>query len=91
MIELISPKNGVEISVLTDVHRAFLEGERTGLNKNVEALEKVILPIWRERFLEASACLYFKWRSTEAYVPEHQAGSLPFPLERQPSRDLSFP
>lgn len=69
MIELISPKNGVEISVLTDVHRAFLEGERTGLNKNVEALEKVILPIWRERFLEASACLYFKWRSTEAYVP----------------------
>ena len=52
MIELISPKNGVEISVLTDVHRAFLEGERTGLNKNVEALEKVKRKETRETLMK---------------------------------------
>lgn len=69
MIELISPADGVKISLLTDVHREFLRRDELGLNKDVEALEQLFEPIWQSRWFEESASLFIKWKTDEAYVP----------------------
>ncbi len=61
MIKLIAPKNGAQISILTDVQREFIRREREGITKSSESYGWISHDMASGRNLSYPAAVMFQW------------------------------
>ncbi|MBQ6789106.1 MAG: tyrosine-protein phosphatase [Clostridia bacterium] len=74
MIKLISPKENVEVSILTAIQKEFIRREY-GVKKGPEVTDEDDAYLWltddlrSSRYLTLPASVVFKWQSTDALIP----------------------
>ena len=69
MIELIYPKNGAKISILTDFQKEFYRREYEGSHKNDNAYDDYVQEAFEREDITNPVTVVFKWKRSNMFAP----------------------